>query len=56
MKKTAFVVLTDHGECFCGDCGQLIVCSETGDMPELCPGCGRLLDWSKFDEQSAAAP
>ena len=31
---------TDDGVFRCGICGEELVCSDTGDMPDCCPNCG----------------
>lgn len=30
----------------CGGCHAELLCDECGDMPDVCPACGGLLDWS----------
>lgn len=46
---SAEAILHDDGLVFCSECNAELECDhETGDMPDICPGCGALLDWSDF--------
>lgn len=45
------VQVDDHGLCFCGNCKTQIICDDCGDMIEVCPQCGRKLDWFLFEEE-----
>lgn len=40
----------DVGITRCGDCDAELLCNETGDMPEVCPVCGRRLEYDSFIE------
>lgn len=46
----AKVKIDDYGMTYCEKCGAEILCDEYGNMPEICPLCGELLDWSEFKE------
>ena len=45
------VVETPYGEVLCGRCGYSLECNEYGDMPDVCPECGEVLNWEEWDEQ-----
>ena len=40
----------DLGVVHCGECGAELLCNETGDMPDVCPACGRRLEYDSFME------
>ena len=40
----------DLGVARCGECGAELLCSGTGDMPDVCPECGRRLEYDSFME------
>ena len=43
------VLVDDYDENYCAACGQTIACDEFGDMPEYCPNCKLLLDYSLYN-------
>ena len=48
MNETKITV-TDYGMTLCASCGAELECNhETGDMPDHCPVCHKLIDWSDF--------
>lgn len=51
MAKISRVLLNDDGETYCEMCGTTIECDEYGDMPETCPRCSRMLDYSRIEAQ-----
>lgn len=51
MQKKSRVLLDDYEETYCEMCGTTLECDEYGDMPETCPRCGRLLDYSIFERR-----
>ena len=51
MANSVEVYETPLGEVLCGRCGCEIECDECGDMPEICPECGAILDYSYFKEE-----
>ena len=46
----ALAYTDDLGVARCGECGAELLCSETGDMPDVCPECGRRLEYDSFME------
>ena len=44
----ALTYTDDLGVARCGECRTELLCSETGDMPDVCPGCGRRLEYDRF--------
>ncbi len=42
--------MDDLGVARCGECGAELLCSGTGDMPDVCPACGRRLEYDSFME------
>ena len=46
----ALAYVDDLGVARCGECGAELLCSGTGDMPDVCPGCGRRLEYDFFRE------
>lgn len=48
-KEIARAAMDDYGVTYCEKCGAELLCNECGDMPEICPRCGRVIDWSAFD-------
>ena len=46
----ALAYTDDLGIAHCGECGAELLCSGTGDMPDVCPGCGRRLEYDFFRE------
>jgi len=46
----ALAYMDDLGVARCGECGAELLCNETGDMPDVCPGCGRRLEYDFFRE------
>ena len=45
--------MTSDGRVLCS-CGAELECDhETGDMPEVCPICGKIIDWSWFTFKEA---
>lgn len=49
MKRNKSIVkLTDDGLVYCEKCREMLFCNEFGDMPDVCPKCGRDLDWNEF--------
>lgn len=46
--KIAMVYEDNTGLTRCGTCKEELVCNSSGDMPETCPRCGALLDWSFY--------
>lgn len=41
--------MLDNGLVVCESCGAELECNhETGDMPDVCPECGKAIDWSDF--------
>lgn len=41
-----------HGNVKCSVCCGPLFCSDSGDMPEVCPHCGVPLDYSIYGDQS----
>ena len=42
-------IMLDNGLVVCESCGAELECNhETGDMPDVCPECGKAIDWSDF--------
>lgn len=46
----ALAYMDDLGVARCGECGAELLCNETGDMPDVCPACGRRLEYDFFRE------
>lgn len=46
----ALAYMDDLGVARCGECGVELLCSGTGDMPDVCPECGRRLEYDSFME------
>ena len=46
----ALAYMDDLGVARCGECGAELLCSGTGDMPDVCQGCGRRLEYDFFRE------
>ena len=46
----ALAYTDDLGVARCGECGAELLCNETGDMPDVCPACGRRLEYDFFRE------
>ena len=46
----ALAYTDDLGVARCGECGTELLCNETGDMPDVCPECGRRLEYDFFRE------
>ena len=46
----ALTYMDDLGVARCGECGAELLCNETGDMPDVCPACGRRLEYDFFRE------
>ena len=46
----AMAYMDDLGVARCGECGAELLCSGTGDMPDVCPECGRRLEYDFFRE------
>ena len=46
----ALARMDDLGVARCGECGAELLCSGTGDMPDVCPECGRRLEYDSFME------
>ena len=46
----ALVYTDDLGVARCGKCRMELLCNETGDMPDMCPECGRRLEYDSFIE------
>ena len=46
----AMAYVDDLGVARCGECGAELLCSGTGDMPDVCQGCGRRLEYDFFGE------
>ena len=46
----ALAYMDDLGVARCGECGAELLCSGTGDMPDVCPECGRRLEYDSFME------
>ena len=44
------VYADDLGVARCGECGAELLCSGSGDMPDVRPGCGRRLEYDSFTE------
>lgn len=42
--------LDEDGEVKCGCCGEVLLCNEHGDMPDICPACHEGVDWSGWGE------
>lgn len=53
-KESARAALDDYGATYCEKCGAELLCNECGDMPEICPRCGRVIDWSTFKATAGA--
>ena len=49
MKNDSKAIMLDNGLVVCESCGAELECNhETGDMPDVCPECGKIIDWSDF--------
>lgn len=49
MKNDSKATMLDNGLVVCESCGAELECNhETGDMPDVCPECGKVIDWSDF--------
>ena len=49
MKNDSKAIMLDNGLVVCESCGAELECNhETGDMPDVCPECGKAIDWSDF--------
>lgn len=49
MESSSKATMLDNGLVICASCGTELECDhETGDMPDICPKCGKALDWSGF--------
>lgn len=49
MESSSKATMLDNGLVICASCGTELECDhETGDMPDICPKCGKTLDWSDF--------
>jgi hypothetical protein len=46
----ALAYTDDLGVARCGECGAELLCNGTGDMPDVCPACGRRLEYDFFRE------
>ncbi len=46
----ALAYMDDLGVARCGECGAELLCNGTGDMPGVCPECGRRLEYDSFME------
>ena len=46
----ALAYMDDLGAARCGECGAELLCDEAGDMPDVCPACGRRLEYDFFQE------
>lgn len=46
----ALAYTDDLGIVHCGECGAELLCNGTGDMPDVCPVCGRRLEYDFFRE------
>ena len=46
----ALARMDDLGVARCGECGAELPCNGTGDMPDVCPVCGRRLEYDFFRE------
>lgn len=46
----ALAYVDDLGVARCGECGAELLCNGTGDMPDVCPACGRRLEYDFFRE------
>lgn len=49
-KPIALAYMDDLGVARCGECGAELLCNGTGDMPDVCPECGRRLEYDSFME------
>ncbi len=50
ISTPALAYTDDLGVARCGKCGTELLCNETGDMPDMCPECGRRLEYDSFIE------
>lgn len=49
MNNDSKAIMLDNGLVVCESCGAELECNhETGDMPDVCPECGKAIDWSDF--------
>ena len=49
MENDSKAIMLDNGLVVCESCGAELECNhETGDMPDVCPECGKVIDWSDF--------
>lgn len=49
MENDSKAIMLDNGLVVCESCGAELECNhETGDMPDVCPECGKAIDWSDF--------
>lgn len=46
----ALAYTDDLGIVHCGECGAELLCNGNGDMPDVCPACGRRLEYDFFRE------
>lgn len=41
-------VKEENGLAYCDHCNSILECDDCGDVPEACPYCGVVLDWSEY--------
>lgn len=49
--KIVHVYEDKYGSTRCGNCDEELLCDENGDMPQECPCCYSLLDYSFYDNK-----
>ena len=42
-----------YGISRCGYCRSELSCNDSGDMPDACPNCQEILDWSFYKPESS---
>ena len=41
-------LINDYGELRCPKCNTIIRCNDCGDMPDVCPMCGDVIDYTDY--------
>lgn len=40
--------IDDYGELRCPECNTIIRCNDCGDMPDECPMCGEMINYTDY--------
>lgn len=53
-KEIARAAMDDYGVTYCENAAPNCFAMSAGDMPDTCPRCGRVIDWSTFKATACA--